>query len=157
VEFLSSLPLHRVPRTPGTGVFLSPEGEVAATSFMHYLSEHRSLPERLVFVRLKLPDAPHVAMADAATVECLDRGVWLATVQFGFDDEPDVPAALQASPALASDPRSTRYYLRRETARELAGSRMARWRQRLYAAMLSVSVPAIEALHLPFDRTSLLP
>ena len=69
--------------------------------------------------------------------EPLGRGFWRVSVNYGFMNTPDIPAALAlcASQGLAIPPFETSYFLSRETFVPTPGAGMARWREQLFAAM----------------------
>ena len=62
------------------------------------------------------------------------------TVQYGFKDEPDIPAALAqcAEAGLDIDMMDTSFFLGRETLIPKLGSEMAYWRELLFVVMFSV-------------------
>ena len=92
-----------------------------------------------------------VAPAERAQVEELGQGFWRVTLDFGFMETPDVPQALQriAAPGLAFEPMTTSYYLSRETIVPTPGAGMARWRERLFAAMSRNAGSVVEFFRLP--------
>jgi KUP system potassium uptake protein len=88
-------------------------------------------------------------------VEPLTNGFWKATIDFGFMEEPNVPAALQliADPRLRIDWRKMTYFLGRETliaSKKVPG--MALWREKLFVAMSRNAMNATNYFSLPPDR-----
>jgi KUP system potassium uptake protein len=142
-------------RIAGTGVFVSPDGDVDARAFVQFASSRGGVPQRVIFVRFDVAQVPHVPLEQQAAIARLEHGALLAQVRFGFQDEPDVPRALQGcrSLGLGSD---TQYYLSLERLAPVQQGRMARWRKWLFMAMTHAGVSAIEYLHLPLERTTLL-
>ena len=90
-------------------------------------------------------------MAERVQVESLGHGFWRVTLNFGFMNTPDVPKALKLCEAqgLPIPPFETSYFLSRETIVPTSGAGMARWRQRLFAAMSRNASSVAEYFRLP--------
>ena len=93
---LQDIDLDRLPRTPGTGVFLYPLGELDIGAFVRFIARHRALPEKVLLVRIVTSHDAHVPPERQAQSSPLGRGLFLTTIRFGLSDRPDVPAALAA-------------------------------------------------------------
>jgi KUP system potassium uptake protein len=98
---------------------------------------------------------PRVDEADRVRVEPLPCGFWRMTVNFGFTEEPDVPATSARSRTRGC--KSTRgpspYFLGRETlipTRKVPN--MALWRERLFVTMSRNAMNATNYFKLPPDR-----
>ena len=75
-------------------------------------------------------------------------------VQYGFKDEPDIPAALAlcAEAGLAVEMMDTSFFLGRETLIPRIGSEMAFWREKLYVAMFRNASSATAFFNIPSNR-----
>ena len=75
------------------------------------------LHERNILLTAKTQQTPRVDAAERVQVEPLGQGFWRVIVNYGFTEEPDIPAALAdlRDPALALDPQRVTYFLGRET------------------------------------------
>lgn len=73
--------------------------------------------ERMVIVTIRIFDVPYVPEIDRVEVADLGESFWQVTVQYGFKDEPDLPAALAgcAHFGLEFDMMDTSFFLGRET------------------------------------------
>jgi KUP system potassium uptake protein len=114
VDFIDALLLRQIPRNPGTAVFVSPLGGVDAPSFVRYLARTKRLAKQVLFATLKVELVPHVPCNEQASFVDRGDGVLMATIRFGYCDEPDIPRALTSAAALRWDPATTRYCITRE-------------------------------------------
>ena len=110
-------------------------------ALVHHLKHNHVMHDRVLLVSTATTDTPHVGEDGRAVVTEMEFGLTRVLLQFGFVEQPNVPAALfQAcrNPALRDvDPADVTYYLRRETLIvSRAPKAMARWRRKLFAAML---------------------
>jgi len=72
-------------------------------------------------------------------------------VNYGFKDDPNLPAALAQEQArgFMLDPMSTSYFLSRDIVIPTIGGGMATWREKLFAQMHHNASAAAEFLNLP--------
>jgi KUP system potassium uptake protein len=115
------------------------------------MKHNQVLHQRNVIATVRFDEVPWVAADKRAEVESIGPGFWRVTLHFGFMETPDVPAALRGCEArgLAVPTFETSYFLSRETLVAGAQGSMARWRERLYAAMSRNAVGAAQYFHLP--------
>src|SRR5262249_19737621 len=95
------------------------------------------LHERNLVVTVRFALLPYVADADRLAVRALGNGFWCVEIRYGFMQRPDVPRALAGAAALGLPMPTfeTRYFLSRATVVPGGDGRLARWRERLFAAM----------------------
>jgi len=77
------------------------------------------------------------------------------TLQYGFMEHPDVPAALErlrVEDGLPIDPDDTTFFLGRETVLSTERPGMARWRERLFAFMSSNASRATAFFRVPPEQ-----
>jgi KUP system potassium uptake protein len=116
-DFLDSLarrPRHRV---PGTAVYLTAEPQLAPSALLHNLKHNGVLHEKNVIVSVRTTDEPRVAAKARAAFETLNDAFARVTLDFGFMETPDVPAAMAAleTAEMSFDPMTTSYFLGRRT------------------------------------------
>jgi KUP system potassium uptake protein len=135
--FIASLAEQALPVVPRTAVYAVADAGTVPQALLHNLKHNQVLHERNVLVTVRFTELPAVEPAQRAQVEPLGHGFWRVTLDFGFMETPDVPAALArcAAQGLAFEPMRTSYYLSRETIVATPGAGMAGWRERLFAAM----------------------
>ncbi|WP_341890458.1 potassium transporter Kup [Variovorax sp. YR752] len=149
--FIASLAEPGLPRVARTAVYAVADPSTAPQALLHNLKHNQVLHERNVLLTVRFREQPAVAESERAQVEELGQGFWRVTLDFGFMETPDVPRALQriAKQGLAFEPMTTSYYLSRETIVPTPGAGMARWRERLFAAMSRNAGSVVEFFRLP--------
>jgi KUP system potassium uptake protein len=124
-------------------------------ALLHNLKHNQVLHERVILLTARTQQRPRVDEAERVQVEPLTDGFWRATIDFGFMEEPNVPAALElmARAGLHVDPRKVTYFLGRETliaSKKVPG--MALWREKLFVAMSRNAMNATNYFSLPPER-----
>ena len=84
----------------------------------------------------------------------LGHDCWQVTLNFGFKNEPDVPAALAQlrQHGCMIDDMDTSYFLSRDIVIPTIGGDMAGWREKLFAGMHRNAAAAADFLSLPTTR-----
>ncbi|MDN3918968.1 potassium transporter Kup [Pelomonas sp. PFR6] len=120
-------------------------------ALLHNLKHNQVLHEANVILTVVFHERPWLGEAERVELEALAPGFWRVSLHFGFMDPPDVPRALALCEArgLRLPIFETSYFLSRETVVPTDGSGMARWRERLFAAMSRNAVGAADFFRLP--------
>jgi KUP system potassium uptake protein len=152
---------HRaVSRVPGTAVFLN-RGKDTTPLGMRALVEHtHALHSTVMIMSVETMKVPHVPVAERLSVDDLgygDDGIVHVTARFGFQDAPDVPAALRQVAGLGIgcevDAEGASYFLSRITVVRSAAPGLRAWRKKLFIALARNAASPIEYFMLPGDRT----
>lgn len=151
-QFLDSLFSGPPVRVAGTAVFFRAEGDGVPHALLHNLLHNKVLHERTIFMTVYNRDIPVVGECERLKVEPLGHACWQVNVYYGFKDERDIPAALQAADGLGVDMMETSFFIARQTV--IAGPRgeMARWRDGLFAAMSRNARDAADYYRIPPNR-----
>ena len=152
--FLTSVLADPPMRAPGTAVFMNAEADLTPTALLHNLKHNNVLHESNIFVTVNTHEVPFVPPSQRADVRVLCNGCWVVTLNFGFKNDVDVPAALQRLQfqGMMLDPMTTSYFLSRATVVPSLGGGMAPWREKLYANMHRNAASAADFLNLPPNR-----
>ena len=152
--FIESLALGGATRVPGTAVFLTGRPQGVPRAMLHSLKHYKVLHERMVIVTIRIFDVPYVPEIDRVEVAELGESFWQVTVQYGFKDEPDLPAALAhcAHFGLEFDMMDTSFFLGRETLVPRFGGEMAYWRVLLFALMFRNASSLTDFFKIPSNR-----
>ncbi|HEY6829141.1 MAG TPA: potassium transporter Kup [Gemmatimonadaceae bacterium] len=156
VPFLESLWLEPPPRVPGTAVFPTSTPGATPVALLHSLKHYKVLHERNVFLTVEFQDRPWVVDSEDC-VQCEDLGheCWRVTMNCGFMDLPDIGRALDRCRAygLALDEMEVSYFLSREkVVPGESGKGMARWRDRIFAAMARNAGSISDYFNIPANR-----
>ena len=125
---------------------------------LRYNVEHNHvLHETVVVLTIKTRDVPHVPDDERIALDDLlipDDGIVMVTASFGYQDEPNVPAALHLAvgEGLVCDVDEASFFLSRITIRPVKNREMAMWRKRLFTTMTHNTSNRAAYFGLPDDR-----
>ena len=141
-------------RIPGSAVFLTPSLDTVPTALLNNAEHNGIVHERVILVKIHTVGVPHVEDAERVTVEKLRLGFVAVTARYGYQDEPDVVAALELATHAGArlDLDRTSYYVDHVTILPTGRARMAGWRKRLFALLHQNSTPVARSYHIPPDR-----
>ena len=154
-SFLASLLGSPLQRVPGTAVFLTSAPDATPHALLHSLKHYKVMHEQNVFLHVDFRDVPYVPEAERVQCEMLAARCWRVVVAYGFMDRPDIPRALELCKAsgLEFEAMEVSYFLSREKVvpiEDVGG--MARWRDRLFAAMARNAGTVTDFFEIPTNR-----
>ena len=137
IPFAQALSSDRLPRIPRTAVFAVSNPDTVPQALMHNLKHNQVLHERNLILTVVFQDVPWVPAQERVQVTPLVPGFWRVQVNYGFIDQPDIPAALAMCEAqgLQINLFETSYFLSREIVVPTKGDGMADWREALFSVM----------------------
>ena len=149
--FIDALDRGTLQRAARTAVYAVADAGTVPQALLHNLKHNQVLHERNVLMTVVFHGQPWVPAEQRVQVQPLGRDFWRVTLNFGFMDTPDVPAALAlaARQGLQIPVFETTYFLSRETVVPTPGGGMADWRERLFAAMSRNAGGVVEFFRLP--------
>jgi KUP system potassium uptake protein len=141
-EFIAGIEANPPIRLPGTAVVLGRMAQGVPLALTQNLKHNHVLHENVLLVAATIAEIPRVSDAGRATVTPLSDGLTRVELHFGFMEPADVPMGLKVAAANGKidlgDPDQVTYYTGHETIIPAGKtSRMARWRESLYAHMHS--------------------
>ena len=153
-SFMARIAEGRIPRVPGTAVFLTRTERDAPPVMVWHLKHNRALHERLFVLTVLTESVPWIDDASRLNVKEIAPRFWRATAQYGFMEQPDIPALLEAAHASGCgiNLSDVTYYVGHETVVPSdSDKRLPRWVEALFAAMQRNSVHVSEYFKLPRD------
>jgi KUP system potassium uptake protein len=93
-QFIASMASEA--KVTGTAVYLSRRADVVPLSMLHNVKHYHVLHERNVILHVETEQVPRVPALKRATVSDLGDGFYRIVVHYGFMQQPDIPAALEA-------------------------------------------------------------
>ena len=149
--FLPDLETSRLPRVPGTAVFLAGDPQGTTLALLHNVKHNKVVHEQNVLLTLTTEDIPYVDEGERVTLKPLGQGFFRLIAHHGFMEVPDVPRLLRRvrSAALPIDLAATSYFLGRERLIPSGRSGMARWREWLFALMSQNAQSATAFFRIP--------
>ena len=150
-SFLNSLAEDPPLRVPGTAMFMAANADAVPGALLRNFACNRVLHERVVLLTVIIREVPWVDPSERLEVQTLTHGFYRVIVYFGFMDRPDVSQALDLchERGFALEPLQTWFLLSRATVISTPKKGMARWRERLFAAMARNARTAGDYFNLP--------
>ncbi len=141
-------------RVPGVAIFMTPDADAVPHAMLHSLKHYKALHERVIILSVRVFDVPYVPEIDRVEVNRLSGSFYRVIVQYGFKDEPDIPAALHLckDAGLDVDMTDASFFLGRETLIPKLGSAMVYWRTLLFVAMFRNAGSATAFFRIPSNR-----
>ena len=152
--FIEDVSLNGISRVPGTAIFMTPDPESVPHALLHSLKHYKALHEQVIILSVNVFDVPFVPDIDRVEVRHLAGNFSQVIVQYGFKDEPDIPAALKIchEAGLNIEMMDTSFFLGRETLIPKLGSEMAYWRELLFVALFRNAGSATAFFKIPSNR-----
>ena len=153
-SFLESVFMSPPARVSGTAVFLVSDQGLTPNALLHNLKHNKVLHETNLFVTVRHHEVPWIGAEKRCEMEALGNDCWQVTLNFGFKNEPDVPAALgrlRQHGCMLED-METSYFLSRDIVIPTIGGGMSAWREKLFASMHRNAAAAADFLRLPTTR-----
>jgi KUP system potassium uptake protein len=147
-----------VERVSGTAVFLHANNDTTPLAMRNVVEHNHVLHESVVIISVEIARVPHVGEEDRLEIDELgfaDDGITHVRATYGFQDDTNVPAALQMCEARGLerpiDVENASFFLSRMTI--VPGKRhgMARWRKRLFIVLARNASDATDYFALPHD------
>jgi KUP system potassium uptake protein len=154
-EFMAKIQEGRVPRVPGTAVFLTRTQSDAPPVMVWHLKKNRALHERLFVLTVETESVPRVRGVQRITVNKIAPNFWRACARYGFMERPDIPALLHEAHAHGCSIilEDVTYYVGHETiVHREDRKRLPHWLERLFAFMQRNSVHVSDFFRLPPDE-----
>jgi KUP system potassium uptake protein len=152
--FIQSIEASPPTRVPGTAVFLTSTQNRVPHALLHNLKHNKVLHERVVFLTVVMRDIPYVPEDERFTVKALGCDFFRMAADYGFKEDPDVPALLEdvSRTGFAFDMMETSFFVSRETLIASVAPGMAMWRERLFVSMSKNATKASEFFQIPTNR-----
>jgi KUP system potassium uptake protein len=153
-DFVHHLHAERVPRVPGTAVFMYSNPTGTPPALINNLKHNKVLHENVVLLSVETERVPHILSRARIQFEQLEHGFSRVVLRYGFMQDPNVTRDLARCQdlGLAVDPMRASYFLGREWLIPSDDPDMAPWRQKLFAVMSRNSRNATDFFHLPPGR-----
>ena len=153
-DLLRDLAANRIPRVPGTAIFMSRRTDGIPTSLLHNLKHNKVVHKHVVLLSVVVEEIARLPENERIAWEDLGQGVHRLVLRFGYMDETNLPAILASikDPPVPLQPMLTSYFLGRETLLATRRPGMALWRERLFAWMMRNATGAANYFSLPSNQ-----
>ena len=145
---------ERVPRVPGTAIFMTGTATGTPGSLLHNLKHNKVLHEQVVVLTVHFEEIPFVAEDQRFELTVLPKNFYRLVVHYGFMEEPNIPEAIRQAErkGLHCDPMQSSYFLSRETVIPSSRPGMSMWREHIFAWMSRSATSAMDFFNIPPNR-----
>jgi KUP system potassium uptake protein len=154
-EFMRDIQSRKIPRVPGTAVFLTRTEQDTPPVMVWHVKHNRSLHEHVFVLRIEILSAPWLAARERINLTEVAPNFWRATAYYGFMERPHIPDLLMTSRSLGCtvDLADITYYVGHETvvSRE-DGHGLPAWQERVFALMERNAIHVSDFFSLPSDQ-----
>jgi KUP system potassium uptake protein len=150
-KFMQMVANEKLTRVPGTGVFLSTFHREVPPMLLHYVTQTRALPEKLVILSVLTTDLPEMEDRTRTEITDMGHGVYRVTANYGFMESPDIPQVMSQlkSRGLKINLDEVTYYVGRISLMPAEKTTMSRWRRFLFIFMFRNALNGATYLHIP--------
>jgi KUP system potassium uptake protein len=142
-------------------VFLNPGDETTPLALRAEVEHNHALHEKVLLVSIDTVSVPVVDKAHRFVVHRVGRGLFQlvhVTIRFGYQEPPDVPAALRLARKQGLlernlDLEGASYFVSRITLNPTAAPGMRPWRKKIFLTMARNASSPIEHFGLPAEQT----
>src|SRR6185436_14466126 len=112
-DFLQQLANNKIPRVPGTAIFMSRNPDGVPTTLLHNIKHNKVVHKRVVLMTVDTEDRSHLSESERYEWKDLGFGVYRLLLRFGFMEDPDIPAVLErlGDTLIPFHPMTTSYFL----------------------------------------------
>lgn len=153
--FLARIEQEKIPRVPGTAVFLTRTERDTPPAMIWHVKHNRVLHQEVLVMRVQIMPAPWVLDADRVEVVNAVPSFWRVVVRYGFMERPNIPAVLARCKELGStiDLSDVTYYINHETViRSEADDSLPAWQVWLFSVMERNAQHPSDYFNLPSDQ-----
>jgi KUP system potassium uptake protein len=154
-EFMRDIESRKIPRVPGTAVFLTRTEQDTPPVMVWHVKHNRALHEHVFVLRIEVLSVPWLASRERTNLTEVAPNFWRATAYYGFMERPHIPDLLMTSRSLGCtvDLADITYYVGHETvvSRE-DGDGLPAWQERVFALMERNAIHVSDFFSLPSDQ-----
>ncbi len=152
---MAKLEQDRIPRVPGTAVFLTRAMRDTPPVLAWHVRHNRALQQHVLAITTQIEPVPWIADEKRATVTQEAPDFWRASVRYGFMERPDIPRLLAQlkDRGCTIDLADVTYFVGHETVtRRQDGRGLPRWQEELFASMERNASHVTDYFNLPDDQ-----
>ena len=152
-QWARGVPGVPVQRVAGTAVYLTAIDGGTPLPMNRNIEHNHVLHEHVVLFTSRGRTVPTVSDEDRIELSKLGQGIWRVVASYGFQEQPDVPYAMQLAKqkGLQVDAEHVSYFLGHVTLNPVGNDGMMLWRKKLFSWMSKNSFRASTYLGVPSD------
>ncbi|MBF0270779.1 MAG: potassium transporter Kup [Magnetococcales bacterium] len=145
-----------ISRTPGTAIFFTADPYNAPRALMQNISCNCVVHDRVIILTTRTKDVPYVEDHERLNVELIQDSVYRIFLDYGYQEVPDIPAALQLCQIRINgfDADETYYFLGRVVFvfQENKTRTLSSWRTKFWIVMQHNAGSIAAYLNIPLDK-----
>jgi KUP system potassium uptake protein len=153
--FFADIAEAKIPRVPGTAVFLTRAKANTPPVMQWYVRHSHSLHERVLAVTLDIASTPYIAAKNRLSMAEMAPNFWVITARYGFMQKADLPAlmSLIATHGCPIETSELTYFIGMEKiVPRNDGRGLPRWIEGFFNVLLRNSARVTDYLHVPPDQ-----
>jgi KUP system potassium uptake protein len=153
--FMAKLEQDRIPRVPGTAVFLTRAMRDTPPVLVWHVRHNRALQQHVLAVTTITEPVPWIADKMRVTVTQAAPNFWRAIAHYGFMERPDIPRLLTQLKGYgcAIDLADVTYFVGHETVTPREDGRgLPHWQEALFAVMERNAAHVTDFFNLPGEQ-----
>jgi KUP system potassium uptake protein len=153
--FMAKLDQDRVPRVPGTAVFLTRAMRETPPVLVWHVRHNRALQQHVLAITTVTESVPWIADEMRVMVTQVAPNFWRAIAHYGFMERPDIPRLLGQleKRGCTIDLADVTYFVGHETViRREDGKGLPRWQEAVFAFMERNAAHLTDFFNLPSDQ-----
>ena len=141
-------------RVEGTAVFMTSHPSGVPHALLQNMAHNKVLHERVVLLTVRTADVPYVSPEERLSLRTRPSGFYLLRANYGFKENPDVPAALEqcADLGLSIDIMDTSFFLGRAMLLTQHSHGPLGWQRKLFALMYRNASNVSDFFNIPPNR-----
>ena len=153
LELLSDEIVDSMERDEGTAVFMSSLKGIPPV-LAHNLKHNKILHGKVVILSIRSKHVPFLSLKNNLDIEPLGHEFYKITAWYGFMQTPNVPEIMETAKELelVTDPKTTTYFLGRESLIVGNKFKMMKWRKALFVYLSRNAHSASSFFNIPADR-----
>ena len=154
-DFLAHLEEQKIPRVPGTAIFLTRTLNGTPPVMKWHVKRNGSLHATVLTLNIMIVNEPRVANAERLVIRQQSPGFWCGIASYGFMERPHIPRLLCHAEAQKTGLNfdDATYYLGHETVvRREANDRLPAWQRNIFALMVRNGMHVTDYYYLPSDQ-----
>jgi KUP system potassium uptake protein len=153
-QFVTELKENRIPRVPGTAVFLTRATEKIPGYVVDYVHNMGALHKSVLALNVRFEEQPR-ADGDRCIIQPITESLTRVVVRYGFNEIPNIPKALREVEQLlpGTEPEHAVFFGTREIVTPSEHGLWGRMRLDLFAFLYRNAARVMDRFNLPPDRT----
>lgn len=154
-EYMAKIKQDKIPRVPGTAVFMTRSDEGVPPVMYWHVKHNRALHQQILVLRVDVKSFPKVNERRRLTINEVAPNFCVAKARYGFMEHPNIPELLKlcAAKGCGLDVTDVTYYIGRDTiVSKENGKGLPRWQTSIYSMMDRNAAHVTYFFNLPVDN-----